>query len=181
MKPRPLVTFDLDGVLARPPFGLNPGGLRAGSAARVTPGRRSVFWYLEPWRYAARRPMEGVAEGLRLLDDDQVQWAVLSARSEASRGLTQAWLARHFSVQPQVYLRPSWRETPAAFKARMVQALGASAHFEDDANTAEWLAELIPAVFLVDWPRNRWLRTPRVHRIRRIAEAFPLHLRVQLR
>ena len=167
---RPLITFDLDGVLVRPMFGLNPGGPRMG--ARVASGW-SPLWYLEPWRYAARRPMDGVVEGLRLLDG-QVDWAVLSARSEASRGLTQAWLARHLNVQPRVYLRPSWRETPAAFKVRMVLELGAAAHFEDDANTAAWLAERMSAVFLVDWPRNRWLSMPRVHRIKRIADASPL-------
>jgi len=167
-----LITFDLDGVLVRPAFGLNPGGRHSG--ARIAAGWRSPLWYLEPWRYAARRPMDGVVEGLRLLDSYVDDWAVLSARSEASRGLTQAWLARHLNARPRVYLRPSWRETPAAFKARMVLELGATAHFEDDANTAAWLAELMPAVFLVDWPRNRWLSMPRVHRIKRVGDALPL-------
>jgi hypothetical protein len=131
-----------------------------------------VFWYLEPWRFAARLPMDGAMDGLRQLNG-QVDWAILSARSEASRKLTHAWLARHLCVRPPLYLRPSWRETPAAFKARMVVELGVAAHFEDDADTAAWLAELIPLVFLVDWPRNRWLSCPGAHRIRRIADAFP--------
>jgi hypothetical protein len=168
MAARPLVTFDLDGVLVRPPFGLNPGGRRLRTPAAR--GRRTMLWYLEPWRYAGRRPMAGAIEGLRLLDS-QFDWAILSARSEAARGLTQAWLSRHLDVRPTVYLRRDWRETPAAFKARMAVQLGVAAHFEDDAVTAAWLAELIPAVFLVDWRRNRWLSAPGVHRIRRIAEA----------
>ena len=115
--------------------------------------------------------MDGVVEGLRLLDG-RVEWAVVSARSEACRGLTQAWLSRHLGVEPRLYLRPSWRETSAAFKARMIGELRPAAHFEDDGNTAAWLAELIPAVFLVDWPRNRWLSMARVHRIKRIADAL---------
>ena len=51
------------------------------------------------------------------------------------------------------------------------QALGALAHFEDDPHTALWVADHIPAVFLVDWWRNRWLKAERVHRIEWIAEA----------
>ena len=71
-------------------------------------------------------------------------------------------------------LRPGWREKPAQFKARRVAALTPIAHFEDDPHTAAWLAELLPAVFLVDWPRNRWLELPNVHRIKRLEEALPV-------
>jgi hypothetical protein len=36
------------------------------------------------------------------------------------------------------------------------------------------VAESVPAVFLVDWWRNRWLEGPKIHRIRGIDEAIPL-------
>ena len=71
-------------------------------------------------------------------------------------------------------MRPDWHETPAQFKTRSVGELQPLAHFEDDPFTAEWVAELVPAVFLVDWPRNRHLGGANVHRIQRIAEAAPI-------
>ena len=46
------------------------------------------------------------------------------------------------------------------------------AHFEDDPFTAQWLSELLPAVFLVDWKRNRWLQGANIHRVQRIADAL---------
>jgi len=56
----------------------------------------------------------------------------------------------------------------------MLQEMVPLAHFEDDPHTAEWAAELVPAVFLVDWGRNRWLAGERIHRIQTIAEAGPV-------
>jgi hypothetical protein len=73
-----------------------------------------------------------------------------------------------------MYLRPDWREKPAQYKARMAVELGAIAHFEDDAHTAQWLAELLPTVFIVDWWRNRWLEAGNVRRIHRLGEAIPI-------
>jgi hypothetical protein len=171
MGERPLVTLDLDGVLSRPPFGINPG--RGKGKARRTAGKRSLLWLTERWRYAGRRPMPGAREGLRLLSE-RYDCVVLTARSEVARTPTRAWLARNFGIEPPVCMRPSWRETPAAFKVRMVQELGARAHFEDDPHTAACIAEQGIPVFLVDWRRNRWLEAPGVHRIKRIADALPL-------
>ena len=48
------------------------------------------------------------------------------------------------------------------------------AHFEDDPFTALWVAELVPAVFLVDWKRNRRVEAERVRRIHRLADALPV-------
>lgn len=165
---RPLVTVDLDGVLCRPPFGINPGPGR--NKRRDVPGKAGVLWLTERWRYRGRRPMPGAVEGIRALQAS-FDVAVLSARGEAARSLTEAWFRRHFGFVPQLYIRPHWRETSAQFKARRVVELGAIAHIEDDPHTAEWLAELVEAVCLVDWPRNRWLAGERIHRIRGIADA----------
>lgn len=168
---RPVVTLDLDGVLCRPPLGINPG--RGRSKRRDKAGTKSLLWLSERWRYAGRGPMPGAKEGFLALSQ-RFDCHVLSARGEAARKPTEAWLQRHLGVVPDLSLRPDWHETPAQFKVRRVRELGAIAHFEDDPHTAAWLAERLPAVFLVDWWRNRWLDDPRVHRIRRIAEALPL-------
>jgi hypothetical protein len=166
-----LLTFDLDGVLCRPPFGLNPGRGRGKSRERT--GRWNIAWYTEPGRFLLRRPMPGAVEGFRVLSQEY-DCRVLSARALHSVGHTTGWFEKYFGVVPQFYLRPHWRETPAQFKVGMVQELGAYAHFEDDPHTAEWIAELIPQVFLVDWRRNDWLEGPNIHRIRSVGEAVPL-------
>lgn len=165
---RKLLTFDLDGVLCRPPFGLNPGSGRGKS--RETSGKRHLTWYTEPGRYLWRRPMPGAVAGFRELST-VYDCRVLSARASHSTNHTRGWFRRYFGVEPIIYLRPTWRETPAQFKTRMVGELGAFAHFEDDPHTAEWVAEIIPHVFLVDWRRNDWLHGPNIHRIASLADA----------
>lgn len=168
---RRILTFDLDGVLCRPPFGINPGkGL---GKDRAEPGRKSILWRTESWRYFGRGPMPGAVEGFRELAQ-RYDCQVITARSDIVRKYTEAWFARNFGMVPLIHMRPHWRETPAQFKARKVRELGAFAHFEDDPHTAEWIAELVEHVFLVDWRRNRWLERDRITRIERIGEAIPV-------
>jgi hypothetical protein len=167
MGARPVLTFDLDGVLCRPPFGINPG--KNDRKARRVEGRKTLLHITEPYRNFGRRPMPGAAEGYALLAQD-FDCKILTARTEQTRKPTEAWLRRWFG-DVDLHLRGDWRETPAAFKVRRTQELGALAHFEDDPHTAAWVAEHIPAVFLVDWRRNRWLDVANVHRVYRLAEA----------
>ncbi len=166
----PIVTFDLDGVLCRPPFGINPGTGRG--KHRDSPGKRSFLWLTEGWRYAFRKPMPGAVEGFKAIAA-VAGVCVVSARSEHTRALTEAWFKRYFGLVPELHLRPSWRETSAQFKARRVPELGAVVHFEDDPFTAQWVADLGPRVFVVDWPRNRWLPAdPNIVRITSVIEAL---------
>ena len=167
----PIVTFDLDGVICRPPFGINPG--RNQGKPRDGAGKRNLLWATERWRYAGRRPMPGARDGFRAIAE-RFECHVLSARAEVARGGVERWFGRYIGVVPVMHLRPTWEEKPAQFKARIVGELAPLAHFEDDPHTAQWLAELVPAVFLVDWPRNNWLTGPNVHRVRMIGEALPL-------
>ena len=171
MPERPLVTFDFDGVLCRPPFGLNPGKGR--SQSRETPGHGGLLWATERWRYHFRRPMPGAAEGFRAISA-HFRCAVVTARGGQAEGLTRGWLQRHLGVIPELHTRPHWNETSAQYKARKMRELQPLAHFEDDPFTATWLAELVPHVFLVDWPRNRGLSGPNIHRIRSLEEALPV-------
>ncbi|MEX2081517.1 MAG: hypothetical protein WEC33_07850 [Dehalococcoidia bacterium] len=171
MTERALLTIDLDGVLCRPPFGINPGSGRGKS--RTAGGSRNLLWLTERFRYLGRKPMAGAPEGFRALAE-QYNCVIVSARGEGTRGQTRRWLERHLGVAPPMYLRPHWRETSAQFKARMLTELKPLGHFEDDPHTAQWAAELVPAVFLVDWPRNRWLQRENIHRIETLAEALPV-------
>jgi hypothetical protein len=168
---RRLLTFDLDGVLCRPPLGLNPG--RNIDKRRTAQGHRTVLSPTEPYRYFLRKPMPGSREGFLWLAETY-DCQVLTARTERTRRLTESWLERWLGFVPVLHLREGYHETPAAFKVRRSQELGAFAHFEDDPHTALWVAEGIPHVFLVDWWRNRWLKDARVHRIHFIGEAGAL-------
>ncbi len=165
---RPLLTFDLDGVLCRPLLGINPG--RNINKPRRSEGHATPLTATERFRFAGRRAMPGAREGFLWLAQTY-DCQVLSARTEMTRSTTESWFRRWFGTLPPIHLRDGTAETPAAFKLRKAQELGALAHFEDDPHTAEWLAEVLPAVILVDWWRNRWLKAPRVHRVHWIAEA----------
>lgn len=178
MPVRPILTFDLDGVLCRPPFGINPG--KGQHKSREGEGRRNALWLTERWRYAGRKPMPGAAEGFAALSS-HYDCRIVSARSEQARELTERWFARYIGAVPAMHLRAGWAEKPAQFKARVVRQIKPLAHFEDDPHTAEWLAELLPAVFLVDWARNTWLEGENVHRIREIGEALPVLERFTIR
>lgn len=164
----PLLTFDMDGVLCRPPFGINPGG--SGKKSRTAPGKLDILWLTERWRYCFRRPMPGAVEGLKALQDEY-RCVVLTARGEAARPMTERWFRRHFGEVPVIHMRPSWRERSGQFKARMIAELKPVGHFEDDAFTAAWVAELVERVFVVDWPRNRSVEGSNIIRIRSLGEA----------
>jgi hypothetical protein len=168
---KPLLTFDMDGVLCRPPFGINPGTGKG--KRRDKPGKRDVLWLTERWRYLGRKPMPHALDGFRELSD-QFRCVVVTGRSVLAEGLTRRWYEKHLGFVPELHMRPSWRETSAQFKARTLTELQPVAHFEDDPFTADWAADIVERVFLVDWARNRWLDRPNVHRVGRIAEALPI-------
>jgi len=168
---RPILTFDFDGVLCRPPLGINFGNGK--NKPRDREGHNNLLWRTELWRYAMRKPMPGARDGF-LAFAESYDCRVISARAEKARPFSERWFRRNFGMVPQMHLRPHWAETPAQFKVRTIQELRPLAHFEDDPHTAEWLAELIPAVFLVDWRRNRWLSGERIHRISCLADAAPI-------
>lgn len=168
---KPRLTFDLDGVLCRPPFGINPGS--GTHKRRDAPGKKGLLWRTESWRYHGRRPMRGAVAGFKALQD-QFECVVVTARGLPAESLTHAWFERHFGFVPELHMRPSWQETSAQFKARKMAELQPIAHFEDDPFTALWVAELVPAVFLIDWRRNRRVEAERVRRIEVLADALPV-------
>jgi uncharacterized HAD superfamily protein len=103
---------------------------------------------------------------------ERYDWAVVTARGESARRLTEAWLVRNFGALPRVHMRSTWKETPAQFKVRVISELNAEAHFEDDPFTAAWVAEIGTRVFLVDWPRNRDLSGSGITRVESVASAL---------
>ena len=102
---RPLISFDLDGVLVRPPFGWNPAMRRYAQispdyvGARTSAPHAPTRWdrvlgatYYRA-RYARRRLMPGAREALEAAAG-RYRVVVLSARSARGRAQTEAWLRR---------------------------------------------------------------------------------------
>ena len=164
---RPIVTFDLDGVLCRPPFGMNPGQLKR--APEENPGRWNPAWLIERWRYYGRAPMPGAREGFEAIATF-AECVVVTARSERARGHTERWLQHNIGRLPRLYMRPHWRERPPQFKSRTLDEIGSKAHFEDDPNTAVRLAPARP-VFVVAWERNAGLEADNVWRVESVLDA----------
>ncbi len=115
---RPILTFDLDGVLCRPLLGINPGSGK--NRRRDGRGHRNLLWYTELWRYALREPMPGARAGFLALAEIY-DCRVVSARAEAALPFSERWFRRQFGVVPKLYLRPHWSETPAQFKVRKIR------------------------------------------------------------
>ena len=169
----PLISFDFDGVLARPPFGWNPAahGYRQINPADVIthapvphqttiPDRVLAATYYR-LRYTGRRPMPGAREALQAAAAGRYRVLVLSARSARGRARTEAWLRRR-GLLPYVdgLVLKDTRLRPAHHKLAAVRHLGIVRHVEDDATTAALLARAGVAVDLLDWPRNRGLSLP---------------------
>ena len=170
--PRPLLAFDFDGVLARPPLGLNltiqrdlherppsPPG-RPSPAARPTLWDHFLIATYYRLRHRGRRPVPGAGAALRAARR-QHRVVLLSGRSWRARPATEAWLRRH-GLAPHldaVILNDSG--LPAAeFKRRAAAQHGLVRLVDDDARTAALLARDGLTVDLIDWPRNRGLDFP---------------------
>ena len=168
---RSLLTFDLDGVLCRPPFGINPGSKKNSKKLNHnTFSLPGMLWFFERWRYKGRKPMPRAVASLHEFQK-VYRCVVVSARSEASRKETEAWLQKYFGQVPEVFLRPSWRETPSVYKDRIIRELQPIAHFEDDPSTAMILSEHASQIFLIAWRRNRGLENDQIRRIDEIGDA----------
>ena len=156
---RPLLTLDLDGVICRPPFGVNVGiqrsfldPAREPARARVPPRWLSAL--VDPARFELRRPLPGIRRALAQLARERRLVVLTGRRSSPAR-----WLARHgLAGLAEAVV---WNEGPLSsphYKLRAVEDLGVAEHVDDDPRTAQLLAERARCrVFLRDWPRNRSL------------------------
>ncbi|HJN92916.1 MAG TPA: hypothetical protein QGF05_09370 [Dehalococcoidia bacterium] len=170
---RPLLSFDLDGVLARPPFGRNvtikrnlslePAGAEAahrdaGASPSVVDRLLAGTYYR--LRYAFRPPMPGAAEAVAAAAE-RYRVIVLTARNWRGRGPTLAWLERQgiLAHLDQVLLNDTGLPS-AQFKRCVAEECGIARHIDDDAATAALLARGGVEVDLIDWPGNRGLDYP---------------------
>jgi hypothetical protein len=169
---RPLLSFDLDGVLARPPFGRNvtikrdlsvePADPRTAPEARapLSAVDRLLAATYYRLRYSLRPPMPGAADAVAVAAQ-RYRVIVLTARNWRGREPTLVWLERH-GISPHledVVLNDSGLSS-AKFKRWVAEQRGIVRHVDDDAATAALLARGGVEVDLIDWPGNRGLDYP---------------------
>ncbi len=166
-----LWSFDLDGVLAAPPFGWNPAINRdvslepvASDVALQHPGNRLVDRLLEAsWyraRYLLRPPRAGSIDAVGAAAA-RGRVIVLTGRHERGRRQTQAWLDRNgFSSLIDALVMNGSSLKSARYKEAYLRSRGVALHIDDDAATAALLARNGIRVGLVSWPRNRDLEFP---------------------
>lgn len=164
-------SFDLDGVLAEPPFGWNPAINRDNSmepaevAALAASPVSTAFdrvltatWYRA--RYVLRPPRIGALEAVRTAAG-LGSVIVLTGRHERGRRQTQQWLERHgFSELVDELVMNATSLKTARYKESYLRQTDVRLHIDDDAATVALLARSGIQTALVEWPRNRDLNYP---------------------
>ena len=166
------ISFDLDGVLARPPLGINLTIDRdVGRQPRPAPpptaaGPRATLWdralrrsYYK-LRYLGRPPLTGAREALQAARADG-RVLVLTGRNWRGRAQTERWLRRNalWDLVDDLLMNDG-HSSSARFKERVLARTEVACHVDDDAATAALLARRGINVALIDWPRNRALSFP---------------------
>lgn len=170
---KPVLTFDLDGVLCAPILGLNIGINRNFLAPETAPPTAKIppDWWRTIWdriRFDLRHPMSDAAGYLDKLQSDYSLILVTGRRTSPNNWLKRNELFSYFS-------KIIWNTTnfqSAHYKLNTLSTLNPIAHFEDDPRTAELLAQSGVTVFLRDWPKNRNLHlNGEIIRITSLADA----------
>lgn len=186
---RPVVSFDLDGVLAVWPFGLNPGissrpkpvpplpnGVDRLYDAPSSPSRlREAFEWV---RFAWRRPDPEARAALEALSG-RARIVITTGRSLSGRRALDAWLRRNGLADyiDAVYMSPKTLST-RQHKLATLRRIGARVHVDDDPTAIWYLAQNgVHLPVLREWPKTARTPTPAgVPRIRRLTELLALDL-----
>lgn len=173
----PVMTIDFDGVICRPPLGVNLG-IRsdfvdpdaAPAAARVFP--RWLGDPLDHLRFDFRGALPEAGRALATIAEQRRVVILTGRRSSPER-----WLERHGldGYVDDIVINRGALKSPH-HKQEWVRRLDAREHIDDDGRTAQLLAaEAGLTVYLRDWPRNRGPRySPAVRRVADLAEVAAL-------
>ncbi len=166
------IGLDLDGVLCRPPLGVNLTISRrldlpplpekiSRPAAGSRWGQHLLWWVVDALRYTGRRPLPGVREELAALADLRTP-VIVTARHARTLPLIRRWLERHGLAPFIQAVYANGTGLPSAhFKLLTLRQHRIVEHVDDDGSIVYYLARHgLRRVYLRDWPRNRGLPYP---------------------
>ncbi|MEE9249055.1 MAG: hypothetical protein V3U79_10215 [Dehalococcoidia bacterium] len=169
---KPAIGIDLDGVVCRPPLGLNiaigrgpyPGSsvepVRASESASPEKSlSRSLKTVLLRLKYTGRRPMADAKSGLLAIGEHRTL-VLITSRNGLVHQLVESWLSKHglLSLFEEVHTNDTGLPSPE-FKWRTLSGLGIGEFVDDDGRVADLLSRKgLKRVYLRDWPRNRGYR-----------------------
>ena len=185
---KPVMGVDLDGVICRPPFGLNLGigrGPYKGSVEKGIPpvktpsavslGTSRIKALLKRLQYLGRGPMGDARAGLLAIKEYR-DLVLITSRSGLVHRSVESWLSRHRMLElfEAVYTNNTGLSSPE-FKWHMGLERGIEEFVDDDGRVVDLLARMgLKRVYLRDWPRNRGYHYPeivvRVNSLREISE-----------
>ncbi len=173
---RPVISFDLDGVICRPPFGINqtlgmgrfedelPPNIRLVNGPAETLAKKNylkVRGLVETVKYFGRKPMPMAREGIIEVTKYRNP-IIITGRSFLAHQIIEAWLTkwkmRHYFAG--IYPNNTNLRT-RKYKLHMLRTMGINEHVDDDGEITYYLAKMgIPRVYLRDWARNAGFSYP---------------------
>ena len=185
---KPKLGVDLDGVICRPPLGLNiligkgpyeghlnPHGTYMDSAKRGKLGSSPIISFLQKVKYIRRSPLPDAPEGLRAIKEHR-DMILITSRNSLVQKRVEHWLERHGIRELFDAVHTNHLGIPSPeFKWHMVSQQGIDEFIDDDGRVADFLARRgLRRVYLRDWPRNRGYKYPesviRVENLIQVAE-----------
>ena len=173
---KPLISFDFDGVICRPPFGMNhvlgrklheedlPENIRLVEGPATTLQRRIYLQargLVETAKYFGRDPMANARDGIIAVSQYRTP-VIITGRSYMAKSIIDAWLKKY---KMEEYFSAIYANNTALptrqFKLHMLRRLKIEEHVDDDGAITYYLAKKgIRQLYLRDWDRNEGLPYP---------------------
>ncbi len=152
----PIITFDLDGVLCNPIFGVNLGinNSLLDPAAESVPADIPPVWLRLLWdtiRFELRRPIPGIRQVLAQLQTDYSLVLVTGRRTSPVNWMRRHRIEKYFD---EIIWNTTLDKSPH-YKLLTINRIQPLAHIEDDPRTADLLSHHGHRVILRDWPSSR--------------------------
>lgn len=167
---KPLISFDFDGVICRPPFNQNrvlgrklhddelPEDIRQVDGLATNLPRQvylQVRGLFEDLKYLGRDPMPAAREGIIAVSQYRTP-VIITGRSYMAKRIIDAWLKKY---NMEEYFSAIYANNTALptrqFKLYMLRRLNIQEHLDDDGAITYYLATKgISQLYLRDWDRN---------------------------
>ena len=170
---RPIIGVDMDGVICRPPLGINirigrgpyegttnEDGLVSPLPA-YKPRSSSIMVVIQTLKYLGRRPLPEARAGLVAIKEHR-DLVLITSRSGLVHRLVVSWLLRNgmLDMFEAVHTNNTGLPSPE-FKWHMLSKQGVQEFIDDDGRVADFLARRgLRRIYLRDWPRNRGYQYP---------------------